>query len=225
MRYLRYLLLGCLLLFLWLAFSIYQNQGRAFAWDITIAQAIQAIDLPGLFAVMRFVSLLGNKIWFPLFVLLTAIGLLLYYRKRPELFLLLSSSLGGYVASYALKWALARPRPDAGVVRLWVETKSYSFPSGHVLHYATFYGCLFFLVWRCIAPTRPLLSLSRALLLVFFGGLVVLVGFSRVYLGAHWPSDVVGAYLFGFGWLLFTIGLYERYRKDRGKGGGSSGQG
>ena len=86
---------------------------------------------------------------------------------------------------------------------------SYSFPSGHVLFYAAFFGFLCFL-----GSTLLKGSWLRALLLIGLGALIALVGLSRIHLGQHWFSDVLAAYLLGSVWLALTVYVY-RWGKDR----------
>jgi undecaprenyl-diphosphatase len=69
------------------------------------------------------------------------------------------------------------------------------------------YGFLFYLVFTLMRPS-PL----RSALLMPLGALIGLVGLSRVYLGAHWASDVFGGYCLGFFWLALTIYLYRRFK-------------
>src|SRR6185503_7608434 len=84
-----------------------------------------------------------------------------------------------------------------------------SFPSGHVVMVTTFYGFLAFLVFTLLKP-----SWGRTALLVVFAALIVLMGPSRIYLGQHWFSDVMGAYLLGGLWLALTI-MFYRWGKQR----------
>ena len=104
---------------------------------------------------------------------------------------------------------IQRPRPAAALVHVLATLSDYSFPSGHVMYYTGFFGFIVFLAFTLLKP-----SLKRTLLLVFFGFLVLLVGISRIYMGEHWASDVLGAYLLGTLALVAIIQLY-RWGKPR----------
>ena len=93
----------------------------------------------------------------------------------------------------ALKEVAARPRPDAALAL--VEETGYAFPSGHAVFAAAFYGALIYLLshWGAFSDRPALRRAIQALLALF----ILAVGASRVYLGAHWPSDVIGGFLFG----------------------------
>lgn len=113
------------------------------------------------------------------------------------------------IVGWLVKLLVARPRPGADVVHVIKHLTSYGFPSGHVLAYTSFCGYLIFLAYTLLKP-----SAARTLILVFLAVPVALVGLSRIYQGAHWFSDVMGAYLLGGLWLALTIKLY-RWGKSR----------
>jgi undecaprenyl-diphosphatase len=92
---------------------------------------------------------------------------------------------------------ILRPRPAISPL---VEESGYSFPSGHAMNAFVFYSAVAFLCYRLMK--RKALSLLVTLLAA---GIVVLVGFSRVYLGVHYPSDVAGGYLVGVWWLAMAL--------------------
>jgi membrane-associated phospholipid phosphatase len=102
-----------------------------------------------------------------------------------------------------VKDLIQRARPTAKLVNVIDILNSYSFPSGHVMFYLGFFGFVGFLAFNLLKP-----SLKRSLLLALFGGLVILVGASRIYLGEHWASDVLGAYLLGSLTLVAIIQIY-----------------
>ncbi len=113
------------------------------------------------------------------------------------------STMGAGTATSVLKVLVGRPRPDPRFKRMLVQLKDNSFPSGHATHYSAFYGYLFFLAYRRMAPS-PL----RSVLLALFGSLIVLVAPSRVYLGHHWASDVTAGELVGFTYLFGMLRAY-----------------
>jgi membrane-associated phospholipid phosphatase len=99
-------------------------------------------------------------------------------------------SLGGAVATaFLLKNTLQFTRPDA-VLQAVYET-GYGFPSLHAAAAMSLYGFLAFCVWE----KRPRWRLAAIL---FFGAIILAIGFSRMYLGVHWPIDIAGGYLVGF---------------------------
>lgn len=134
-----------------------------------------------------------------------------------------SSVLAGLIGG-AIKLIIGRVRPSDQYVHVVNHLGNYSFPSGHVIQYTTLFGFAFYVIlvtWRGGA--------IRAVALTLLALLVVLVGPSRVYLGQHWPSDVLGAYLFAGLWLAGTIEVHlalkrrleERSRTHRTRTGAS----
>ncbi|HEY7984249.1 MAG TPA: diacylglycerol kinase family protein, partial [Ktedonobacterales bacterium] len=123
-------------------------------------------------------------------------------RLRTEAgFLLLAS--GTNAANWAIKRLVRRERPDVGLVHVARVINEPGFPSGHVMHYLSFYG---FLAAAALANLRPT-PLRRGLVGTCLA-MIGLVGPSRVYLGAHWPSDVAAGYLYGG---LYLGGLLQLY--------------
>lgn len=179
-----------------------------FEWDLSLAQRIQSVSLPGFEALMTVVSLLGSG-WLPWVIVVTAGVLLIYARLRIEGFVTLVGTGLGWPVNMLLKLLIARPRPSDTLVHVAGKFHYESFPSGHVTFFIEFFGFLFFLAYVLLKP-----GWFRRGLLALLGVLVILVGLSRVYLGAHWPSDVAGAYLAGGIWLMLMIEVY-RWMKSR----------
>lgn len=139
-------------------------------------------------------------------VAFVAIYLFLQHRPRNAWFLVLSS-LSGTLVSTLLKMAIARPRPDVtGVTRVFTA----SFPSGHALASAVVYLTIGVFVARAASSRKmAIYSLSCAALLTF------IVGLSRIYLGVHYPTDVIAGWLVGAGWALLCWIIAEKLMQSR----------
>jgi undecaprenyl-diphosphatase len=112
--------------------------------------------------------------------------------------------LGGFLVNYCMKLVFHRIRPPHPLI---APLHNFSFPSGHATSGFIFYGLLAFLIWQTDLPKA--LRIIAAILLVLFS---LLIGFSRVYLRVHYPSDVVAGFCVGFAWLLLAIWVMDNAR-------------
>jgi undecaprenyl-diphosphatase len=142
----------------------------------------------------RDVTSLGSTIVLGI-VLLAVVGYLLLAHKRAAAWLMLGSVLSGLAVNSLLKYAFARPRPD--VVPPAVEVFTASFPSGHAALSAITYLTLAAILGR----TQPAVSI-RIYFVVLAAFVTGLVGVSRVYLGVHYPTDVLAGWCIGAAWAL-----------------------
>jgi undecaprenyl-diphosphatase len=180
----------------------------SFTLDLQITKVIQSLDAPLFAWLMNLVSWPGFS---PQAMIVTGLIVLLLYSfgLRWEALTALTTALSSTALNVLVKSLVQRPRPLPDMVTVLATLNSYSFPSGHVMFYVSFFGFIGLLAYSLLKP-----SFQRSLLLIFFGALVVLIGISRVYLGQHWASDVLGAYLLGCLTLVANIQLY-RWGKTR----------
>ena len=143
---------------------------------------------------MRDITALGGTAVLTLGVLAVT-GFLALTRKTHAAIIVLVSVVSGMVLSQAIKWAYARPRPE--LVPHGMETYSASFPSGHSMMAAVVYLTLGALLAR--HQTRPRMKVYVLLVAVL---LTMLVGISRIYLGVHWPTDVLAGWCLGAAWAI-----------------------
>jgi undecaprenyl-diphosphatase len=129
------------------------------------------------------------------------------FRKYAAAAFLLAASLAVGV-SEIMKLLVHRVRPGGPLVIVVGTPTGYSFPSGHVTEYTLFFGACFYIAFTLLKP-----SLIRTVLLTICALMIVLVGPSRIWLGAHWASDVLGGYTLGFGLLLLVIWGYRKWEE------------
>jgi membrane-associated phospholipid phosphatase len=186
-----------------------------FAWDKRIEDAIQGTTIPGFHALMVSLSALGDR-WIPFALVIVVSLLLMRYRRRLEGVVCLCGVALGAALNAVTKIVVARPRPDQSLVQVLAQYNHDSFPSGHTFFFVEFFGFLFFILYVTPLRRRKL----RQTFLITLATLIGFIGVSRVYMGAHWPSDVIGGYLAGTLWLVLMIKAYERL-KARQKAAGA----
>jgi len=169
-----------------------------FPGDLAILLWLQSLQSPWLTKAAMTVSHLGDTP-VALSMMGVAVFLFLVWRRRDVAVMMLLS-LVPIGAGNLLKLVVGRSRPE--YLLLDVAPTSLSFPSGHALFAAIFWGLLVWLAEESIQS-----PLIRRSVQVALGLLILAVGWSRVYLGLHWPSDVIGGYMYGLlaVWLLTSL--------------------
>jgi undecaprenyl-diphosphatase len=156
----------------------------------------------------RDVTSLGSTVVLGI-ILLAVVGFLLLARQRAAAWLMLGAVLGGVALNNALKLAFARPRPD--IVSPLVQVFTASFPSGH----ATLSAITYLTLGALLGRTQPTSGL-RIYLIGLAAFLTGLVGLSRVYLGVHYPTDVLAGWCIGAAW---AMGCWALMKWMQGRGG------
>jgi len=187
-----------LLFFGWLAEEVLEADTQRF--DTLLRTAIHRLASPPITSVMELISLLGSVGVLVALSLLTIS--LFYYLHRPRAATLLATTMAGVaVLDLVLKDAFHRVRPLAF---FGTSPSSYSFPSGHALASLCFYGALAAILSARIAGRQARLCIWTIAVL-----LVAMIGFSRVYLGVHYPSDVIAGYCAAIVWVA-AVGFLDR---------------
>ncbi len=169
--------------------------------DLLFTRELQETSNPIIAAVLAAISAIGYPIQAALLLVVAVVVLWVLQLRLEALFVvvsLLADALGAL-----LKVVVGRPRPLPNVVHVVQHLSDASFPSGHTLHYTVFYGFLI-----CVVATRFRPSWPRACVITLLAVPIALVGLSRVYLGEHWLTDVIGGYLIGVLCLVPLIAGY-----------------
>lgn len=199
-----------LALWLWLLsgivmISVIARNTQLFPGDVAITTRLQKQQNPWLRRFFYAISEIGFPKWsVPQTIGIAGIFWALRFRLEAIFVLLTSSSS---VLNALVKRLIKRPRPTKELVTVVRVINEPSFPSGHVMHYVNFYGLLIYLLatnWRSGKLRNTLISILT--------GLIGTIGPSRVYLGAHWPSDVMAGYVYGGLWFSGMITLYLRIK-------------
>ncbi|MBW4591852.1 MAG: phosphatase PAP2 family protein [Brasilonema angustatum HA4187-MV1] len=196
-------LISCLLILFVLANLAEEVLEReAFAFDTTFLLWLHQFANPTLDNLMLFLTNIGN----PRTVVTVAVVTVLllwwrHYREEAKVFVL--ACLGAFILNTELKLFFSKPRPE-----LWhqlISEKSFSFPSGHALGSMVLYGFIAYL----LAIHYPKLSRVIYCLAII---LIAAIGISRLYLGVHWPTDIIAGYGVGFLWLMTCITMLKLQR-------------
>jgi membrane-associated phospholipid phosphatase len=197
-------------LYLWLLegaaiLSFIARKTEFFPGDKSITARLQRHKNPWLRRFFYGVSEIG----FPKFAIPTTVGVAgIFWALRFRLeaiFILFTSS--ATLLNAIVKRVIKRPRPTQELVTVVRVINEPSFPSGHVMYYTNFYGLLIYLLatnWRSGKLRNGLIGLCTTL--------IASIGPSRVYLGAHWPSDVMAGYFYGGLWFSGIMAFYLRVK-------------
>ena len=189
---------GLLFLFASLAEDVWFKE--PFPWDAPIMLAIHSLSSPFLDKLMLLITQMGE-----IGAVLATVILAIYFitkHQRINLISLIVIFGGAVVLNTLMKTFFSRPRPE--VFTPLTHPLGFSFPSGHVAASTAVYGFLAILLWQN----------QHRIWAVLVGMWIPIVAFSRVYLGVHYPSDVLGAFAFTSLWLLLIFVIRDRHLAD-----------
>jgi len=188
----------------WLASEIFEGETQGF--DESIRRAVHQTASPFLTSIMIFFTYLGS-VWGIILLLIITSGIFIHRQNGRSAVILWLTMVGEVVLGIVLKYSFARPRPNPFFD--FPLPSSYSFPSGHAFASLCFFGVT---AWLITSQIRN--SVTKVITWVLAAILILMIGISRIYLGVHFPSDVIAGYAAGLIWLV-TVIFADWWRHDR----------
>ena len=182
--------------FAYIANRIYQN--NIYQFDNQIYQATMLFMCPEVTNILKTITHFGD--W----MIMIPITIAIIVKNRKQGILVSINLISIFVFNQVLKLVFNRTRP---VGNRLIEAEGYSFPSGHSMVSMAYYGFLIYLIYKNIKNRK-----WKYILCVLLSLLILIIGFSRIYLGVHYASDVVGGFLFSVAYLI----IYIQVIKEKG---------
>lgn len=192
----------------WLSEEVLEGDTARF--DAYVRAAVHSYASPGFTSAMWFFTDVGSVYVLPGIIAVTLLVFWLYRWRRAAVILVITLA-GALVLEVALKdgFHRRRPTPYFGIT----APNSFSFPSGHALFSFAFFGTL-----AALSSSRVRRRTVRVAIWASAVLIILLIGFSRIYLGVHYPTDVIAGYLTAFIWVS-AVALGDRYFRNRERGG------
>ncbi len=184
--------------------GLYGSFSGQAAWEVETMRGIQAASPAPMRWVAHGMTALGNYPIYPLVVIAPIVAL--FVARHGSLALLVAAAAALRMLSPALKDIIDRERPSAALVDVSSQLSSPAFPSGHVLSATLLFGVLVYAVDIAVPHTTIKRWLQGALV-----SMIVLMGYARVELGEHWPTDVLGGWAVGALMLVFLCRAHRMF--------------
>lgn len=193
------LFLFALIVFAYITYDVFGVDNTSF--DEAVFEAVRPFISDTNTRIMRFTTFFAtHRFLLPANIILAAY--FIFRKHRWYSIRIPVVALSSYVVMALLKLFFSRPRPLDPVFR---AAAGFSFPSGHAMSAVTFYGLLIYITWRNVENAFVKWVLTIALSFV-----ILLIGFSRVYLRVHYASDVLAGFSMGLVWLVLSLWLMKR---------------
>ncbi len=203
-----YIFPGLVALLIFGTFAVLQANGLTQTWDESVLLSLRTTDqaVPvasgWMLPFMTFITWFGDVTALIIISAIAATAMFLRHRNEHATLLLLSA-LGGVILMFVLKEGFARPRPD--VVPALVHVSTLSFPSGHALMSVTVYVPVILVLLRTFPRYAQYFKIALA-------GFLAPIGFSRMYFGVHYPSDILAGWAMGVFWVIMCHLILAAFR-------------
>jgi undecaprenyl-diphosphatase len=187
--------------------ALFVSDKKIANFDNRISEYIHSLSSPLLTSIMKFFTFIGSGSVIAIIMIIAIIFLYVVLKHRSELVLLVGVVIGSALLNLVLKVIFHRARPT---INRLIEESGYSFPSGHSMAAFTLYGILTFLLWKHISS-----YIGRSFIIIFDILMITMISVSRIYLGVHYPSDILGGFLISGTWLILTIWTYQKYQERK----------
>ncbi len=171
-------------------------------FDLYMTQEIQEQRAWDLTFLMKFISIFGDPVIALFSIIITSLFFFLTYHRREACFTF--AVILPDLFNILIKILIHRPRPTLEEAKIFLKFTQSGFPSGHVVHYVVFFGFLL----AVMIVNKNISLFWRIFVGILSPFLILTVSISRIYLGAHWATDVLGGYLFGFIYLGIILKFY-----------------
>ena len=171
-------------------------------FDLPVYQFIMSHFLPTtrLVTIMKIITTLGSTL--VIITGLLCVAILTRSKKYFKIFVL--ATVIGVIVNNIIKLIVRRPRPTNTM--MFSSESTYSFPSGHSMMSMIFYGLIIYYVCKFIKNKK-----LKTLLVGFLSAIIFFIGFSRIYLGVHYATDVLGGFIFGIIYLVIFIKVLKKF--------------
>ncbi|WAC39887.1 phosphatase PAP2 family protein [Pedobacter sp. SL55] len=200
----RSTILAILILLSFILLAIFVSNNPINEFDISISRFVQQYRNTNLDQLMIWISAFGNVAVAFVAIVITSLLFYIFKYKREALFIVAISFTG--LITLSLKFLFSRPRPTNQHVTLIESYQNHSFPSGHTLSYVVFFGFLIVLMQQL----KSIPTYLRNIISLFAYFMFIVGPLSRIYLGAHWFTDIIGGLLIGLLYLIFLIYCYRK---------------
>lgn len=203
-RYLKFIVLAILVfIFAFVVHELFDDKLTSF--DENIHSFIMNFESSFMTETFKTISFLSS----PVFLIILSVFLFFIFRNKKYGLLSFCNLVFIVLLNQLLKFVFERPRPSNWML---IEESGYSFPSGHAMVSAAFYGILIYLIWQTNIDKK-----YKKIWTIVLSILILLIGLSRIYLGVHYASDIIAGFTISLSYVIVATTLINYYLKHRKK--------